>query len=65
MPYKKNIYDANAQKFIISNLNKIAADIAANEVRIAEMYDKRIYLVVDAQNYMIHTKNFKPVQKWG
>lgn len=40
-----------------------AADIAANEVRIAEMYDKRIYLVVDAQDYMIHTKNFKPVQK--
>ena len=29
MPYKKNVYDANAQKFIISNLNQIAADIAA------------------------------------
>ena len=32
VPYKKNIYDANAQKFIISNLNKIAADIAAKQV---------------------------------
>lgn len=30
--YKKNIYDANAQKFIITNLNKIAADIAAKQV---------------------------------
>lgn len=32
VPYKKNIYDDNAQKFIISNLNKIAADIAAKQV---------------------------------
>ncbi len=32
VPYKKNIYDANAQKFIISNLNKIAADIVAKQV---------------------------------
>ena len=32
VPYKKNIYDANAQKFIISNLNQIAADIAAKQV---------------------------------
>ena len=32
VPYKKNIYDANAQRFIISNLNKIAADIAAKQV---------------------------------
>lgn len=30
--YKKNIYDTNAQKFIISNLNQIAADIAAKQV---------------------------------
>ncbi len=32
VPYKKNIYDENAQRFIISNLNKIAADIAAKKV---------------------------------
>lgn len=29
IPYKKNLYDINAQQFIISNLNKIADDIAA------------------------------------
>lgn len=32
VPYKKNTYNANAQRFIISNLNKIAADIAAKQV---------------------------------
>ncbi len=32
VPYKKNIYNANAQKFIISNLNKIAADTAAEQL---------------------------------
>ena len=36
VPYKKNLYDANAQKFIISNLNKIAADIAAKKTAATE-----------------------------
>ena len=32
VPYKKNVYDINAQKFIIENLNKIAADITAKQI---------------------------------
>ena len=36
VPYKKNLYDANAQRFIISNLNKIAADIAAKKTAATE-----------------------------
>ena len=36
VPYKKNLYDANAQSFIISNLNKIAADIAAKKTAATE-----------------------------
>ena len=49
------------ENFVERTLN--AADVAANTVRIAEMYNKRIYLVVDAKDYMIHTKNFVPAKK--
>ena len=36
VPYKKNLYDSNAQRFIISNLNKITADIAAKKTAATE-----------------------------
>ena len=49
------------ENFVERTLN--AADVAANIVRIAEMYNKRIYLVVDTKAYMIHTKNFVPAKK--
>jgi hypothetical protein len=37
-----------------------AADIAANEVRITEMNNKRIYIICDNKEYMIRTVNFFP-----
>ena len=49
------------ENFVERTLN--AADVVANTVRIVEMYNKRIYLVADAQDYMIHTKNFVPAKK--
>ena len=37
-----------------------AAKIHANEAVITDLYNKRIYLMVDGQEYMIRTRNFFP-----
>lgn len=39
------------------------ANISAAETIITDMYNRRIYLTVDGQEYMIHTVSFRPVGK--